>query len=86
VCDSHIDTPVFEQVQCDLVSPVPARTLTGVADAGICTVPGASGYQEVWAGVVLEPEIVEGAEPAVEGEEPAEGAEGEPAPEGGEES
>jgi len=36
--------------------------------------------------VVLEPEIVEGAEPAVEGEEPAEGAEGEPAPEGGEES
>jgi large subunit ribosomal protein L25 len=34
--------------------------------------------------VVLEPEIAEGAEPAVEGETPA--AEGGPAPEGGEES
>jgi hypothetical protein len=34
--------------------------------------------------VVLEPQVEEGAQPAVEGETPA--AEGEPAPEGGEES
>jgi acyl-coenzyme A synthetase/AMP-(fatty) acid ligase len=27
----------------------------GVKDAGICTVMGASGFQEVWVGVVLEP-------------------------------
>jgi acyl-coenzyme A synthetase/AMP-(fatty) acid ligase len=33
----------------------------GVKDAGICTHMGAAGYEEVWAGVVLEPSIDLGA-------------------------
>src|SRR5262249_40094099 len=37
------------------------KSCAGVGDAGICTHMGAAGYEEVWAGVVLEPSIDLGA-------------------------